>query len=263
MLYESIALPAELRRRCRARKFCNSAAERAGVIVVASWDGKSKKSGVRGRKSPVDALRIKRCQMIKIVDYGMGNLRSVQKAFESLGQEAEICDRAVELASADKLVLPGVGAFRDAIHELNHKGMVNPIRDHLAAGKPFLGICLGLQLLFDVSYEDGEWPGLSIISGRVERFQNRPDIKIPQMGWNQLQVIGEPALLAGIPQDAHFYFVHSYHVVPTDRSVVIADSEHGGSFVAAIGRGNLWATQFHPEKSQKHGLRLLANFASL
>ncbi len=201
--------------------------------------------------------------MIKIVDYGMGNLRSVQKAFEKLGHAAEICDQPTQLSHADKLVLPGVGAFRDAIHELRRKEMAAPILDHLASGQPFLGICLGLQLLFDVSYEDGEWPGLGIIPGKVVRFQDQPDLKIPHMGWNQLQRTGEPALFANIPSDAHFYFVHSYHVVPTDRSVVIAESEHGERFVAAIGKANLWATQFHPEKSQKHGLQLLANFAAM
>ena len=201
--------------------------------------------------------------MIKIVDYGMGNLRSVQKAFEKLGHAAEICDQPSKLGDVDKLVLPGVGAFRDAIHEVRRREFVTPILDHLASGKPVLGICLGLQMLFDVSYEDGEWPGLGIVPGKVVRFQDQPDLKIPHMGWNQLQITGEPALLANIPRDAHFYFVHSYHVVPTDRSVVIAESEHGERFVAAIGRGNLWATQFHPEKSQKHGLQLLANFAAL
>ena len=201
--------------------------------------------------------------MIKIVDYGMGNLRSVQKAFEKLGHAAEICDQPSQLSGVEKLVLPGVGAFRDAIHEVRRREFVAPILDHLARGKPFLGICLGLQMLFDVSYEDGEWPGLGIIPGKVVRFQDQPGLKIPHMGWNQLQITGEPALLSNIPRDGHFYFVHSYHVVPTDRSVVIAESEHGERFVAAIGRGNLWATQFHPEKSQKHGLQLLANFASM
>lgn len=201
--------------------------------------------------------------MIKIVDYGMGNLRSVQKAFEKLGHEAIICDQPAQLGDADKLVLPGVGAFRDAIHELRSKQMVSPILDHIAARKPFLGICLGLQLLFDVSYEDGEWPGLGVVPGQVVRFEDQPDLKIPHMGWNQLAIVGEPALFNSIPRDAHFYFVHSYHVVPNDRSLVIAESDHGGKFVAAVGRDNLWATQFHPEKSQKHGLQLLANFAAM
>ena len=201
--------------------------------------------------------------MIKIIDYGMGNLRSVQKAFEKLGHAAEICYQPSQLSGVEKLVLPGVGAFRDAIHEVRRREFVAPILDHLASGKPFLGICLGLQMLFEVSYEDGEWPGLGIIPGKVVRFQDQPDLKIPHMGWNQLQINSEPTLLANLPRDAHFYFVHSYHVVPTDRSVVIAESEHGERFVAAIGRGNLWATQFHPEKSQKHGLQLLANFAAM
>lgn len=200
--------------------------------------------------------------MIKIVDYGMGNLRSVQKAFEKLGHAATICDQATQLKDAEKLVLPGVGAFRDAIAELRRRDLVAPIVDHLAEGKPFLGICLGLQMLFDVSFEDGEWPGLGIIPGQVVRFSDQPDLKIPHMGWNRVEMHGEPALFRDIPRDAHFYFVHSYHVVPQDHSVVIAESDHGGRFVAAIGRDNLWATQFHPEKSQKHGLQLLANFAA-
>lgn len=201
--------------------------------------------------------------MIQIVDYGMGNLRSVQKAFEKLGHAAMICDQAQQLEDADKLVLPGVGAFRDAIAELRRRDLVAPIVDHLARGKPFLGICLGLQLLFDVSFEDGEWPGLGILPGQVVRFRDQPDLKIPHMGWNRIEKQGEPPLFRGIPPDAHFYFVHSYHVVPHDRRVVIAESDHGGRFVAAIGRDNLWATQFHPEKSQKHGLQLLANFAAM
>lgn len=201
--------------------------------------------------------------MIQIVDYGMGNLRSVQKAFEKLGHAATICDQAQQLEDADKLVLPGVGAFRDAIAELRRRDLVAPIVDHLARGKPFLGICLGLQLLFDVSFEDGEWPGLGILPGQVVRFRDQPDLKIPHMGWNRIEKQGEPPLFRDIPPDAHFYFVHSYHVVPHDRRVVIAESDHGGRFVAAIGRDNLWATQFHPEKSQKHGLQLLANFAAM
>ena len=200
--------------------------------------------------------------MIHIVDYGMGNLRSVQKAFERLEIDARICSRGTELAEADKLVLPGVGAFRDAIHELHRQDFVGPIRDHIAAGKPFLGICLGLQLLFDVSYEDGEWEGLGIIPGRVVRFTDRPGLKIPHMGWNQLAVVPPQPLFAGIPADAYFYFVHSYYVVPADESVVVARTEHGDSFVSVIGQGNLFATQFHPEKSQSCGLRLLQNFAN-
>ncbi len=201
--------------------------------------------------------------MINIIDYGMGNLRSVQKALEKLGVEAIICTKASELAAADKLILPGVGAFRDAIRELRQKDMVEPILEHIAADKPLLGICLGLQLLFDVSYEDGEWKGLGVIPGKVVRFEDRPDLKIPHMGWNDLELVGEPPLFADIPTNAYFYFVHSYHVVPDDASVIVARTEHGTRFVSVAGRGNLWATQFHPEKSQRVGLKLLNNFAAM
>lgn len=201
--------------------------------------------------------------MITIVDYGMGNLRSVQKAFESLGVDAEICNTAEGLADAEKMVLPGVGAFRDAIAELNKLEMTQPILDHIAAGKPFLGICLGLQLLFDVSYEDGEFEGLGVIPGKVVHFENQPDLKIPHMGWNSLEVTGANPLLEGIPDDAHFYFVHSYYVVPEDDSVVAARTDHGGKFVSMVARDNMFATQFHPEKSQRVGMKLLSNFAKL
>ncbi|MEX2286432.1 MAG: imidazole glycerol phosphate synthase subunit HisH [Planctomycetaceae bacterium] len=201
--------------------------------------------------------------MIKIVDYGMGNLRSVQKAFEKLGAEAVVCSTADELADADKMVLPGVGAFRDAIAELKKQRLVETVRSHIASGKPFLGVCLGLQLLFDVSYEDGQWEGLGIIPGKVVRFADAPGLKIPHMGWNRLDAVNRPRLLAGIPPDAHFYFVHSYYVVPTDESVVAARTEHGARFVSMIARDNVFATQFHPEKSQRVGLKLLENFAAL
>lgn len=201
--------------------------------------------------------------MIKIVDYGMGNLRSVQKAFEKLGAEAVICAKPTELTSAEKLVLPGVGAFRDAIHELRRTGLDKPVCDHIAAGRPFLGICLGLQLLFDVSYEDGQWEGLGVIPGKVVRFQDQPDLKIPHMGWNTLQIAGTHRLLEGISSGSSVYFVHSYYVVPDDESLIAARSEHGTLFAAAVARENLFATQFHPEKSQAVGLKLLSNFAKL
>ncbi|WP_166820462.1 imidazole glycerol phosphate synthase subunit HisH [Thalassoroseus pseudoceratinae] len=201
--------------------------------------------------------------MIKIIDYGMGNLRSVQKALEKLGFEASLCGTADELHGAEKLILPGVGAFRDAIAALKDHGLVDPIREHIAADRPFLGICLGLQLLFDVSYEDGEYAGLGIVPGEVVRFEDQPGLKIPHMGWNQLQPSGSPRLLEGIPAESHFYFVHSFHVVPRDESVIAARCEHGTTFTAAIERGNLFATQFHPEKSQNVGLKLLQNFAEL
>jgi imidazole glycerol-phosphate synthase subunit HisH len=201
--------------------------------------------------------------MIKIVDYGMGNLRSVQKAFEKLGAEAVICARPTELAGAEKLILPGVGAFRDAIHELRRMELDKPVREHIAAGRPFLGICLGLQMLFDVSYEDGQWEGLGVLPGKVVRFEDQPDLKIPHMGWNTLDIVRPHRLFEGIANGSSVYFVHSYYVVPSDESVVAARTEHGTTFVSAVARDNLFATQFHPEKSQAVGLRILKNFAAL
>jgi glutamine amidotransferase len=199
--------------------------------------------------------------MITIIDYGMGNLRSVQKAFEKLGHEATIATQAREIAHAEKLVLPGVGAFRDAIAELKRQQMDGPLREYVASGRPFLGICLGLQLLFDVSYEDGQWEGLGILRGKVVRFAEQPGLKIPHMGWNSLDVARRHAVLDGIPDGAHFYFVHSYHVVPEDDAIVAARTDYGGPFVSIVARDNVFATQFHPEKSQRAGLKLLSNFA--
>lgn len=200
--------------------------------------------------------------MIAIVDYGMGNLRSVQKGFEKVGQQAMITSGAAELAAADKVVLPGVGAFADAMAELRRRDLVEPIREIIRSGKPVLGICLGLQLLFDVSFEDGTHPGLGVLSGEVRRFELPREYKVPHMGWNQA-IIRKPApVLAGIAEGTHFYFVHSYHVVPQDRSIVAIEAEYQQPFCAAIWRDNLFATQFHPEKSQANGLRLLKNFAA-
>lgn len=199
--------------------------------------------------------------MIRIVDYGMGNLRSVQKAFEKLGVGAEIVTTPEQIAAADKLVLPGVGAFRDAMHELNRLNLVAPIREHIQRDKPFLGICLGLQMLFDVSYEDGEWKGLGILEGDVVRFPTIPDLKVPHMGWNTFTPTQPHSLLKDVPPDASVYFVHSYFVRPKDESVIAARTEYGLPFTSMIARGNLIATQFHPEKSQKVGLKLLDNFA--
>jgi len=201
--------------------------------------------------------------MIQIVDYGMGNLRSVQKAFEKLSVPAEICTRPRDLTNCDMLVLPGVGAFRDAISELRRQEFVEPIKAHIAAGKPFLGICLGLQLLFDVSYEDGTWEGLGVLPGEVVRFPENAELKVPHMGWNRVEVPKGCALFAGMPSDSYFYFVHSYYVVPRDESVVAGRTEYGLTFTSVTQSGNMFATQFHPEKSQQVGLRLLKNFAEL
>lgn len=200
--------------------------------------------------------------MITIVDYGMGNLRSVQKAFEKLGVAAQIVAEPDQIAAAEKLVLPGVGAFRDAIHELQRLSLVQPIREHIQRDKPFLGICLGLQLLFDVSYEDGEWKGLGVLAGDVVRFPADTELKVPHMGWNTVQLTNPSPLWKDVPADASVYFVHSYYVQPRDNSVIAATTEYGVRFTSMVARGNLFATQFHPEKSQKVGLKLLENFAA-
>ncbi len=200
---------------------------------------------------------------IVIVDYGMANLRSVQKALETIGAPAEISGDPNRIAAADKLVLPGVGAFRDAIARLNDTGLADPIRDHVRRGKPFFGICLGLQLLFTRSFEDGEHEGLKIFDGDVVRFKNVPDLKVPHMGWNQLRVKAAAPHLAGLPAKAAVYFVHSYYVAPKDRSLIATETDYPTPFTSAIWRDNVFATQFHPEKSQQVGLAMLANFARL
>ena len=202
-----------------------------------------------------------------IIDYGMGNLRSVQKAFERVGAKADFIRSAEEIASADRIVLPGVGAFRDAIAELRRLELVEPIRQAIASGKPFLGICLGLQMLFDVSYENGEYAGLSVVPGEVVKFDLPEQYTVPHMGWNQVHFVNDAQdkcpLLKGIEPDTCFYFVHSYYVKPTDPSVVALTCDYGGEFCAMIHRDNLFACQFHPEKSQKNGLRLLENFCQI
>ena len=201
--------------------------------------------------------------MITIVDYQMGNLRSVQKAFERVGHAAEVCSDPADLAKADKLVLPGVGAFRDAIAELRRRDLVGPIREAIESGTPFLGICLGLQLLFDVSYEDGEHEGLGVLAGEVVRFDVPPGFKVPHMGWNQAQFRQQLPLFDGIENGSHFYFVHSFVAVPKDPSVVAIEADYPEPFCAMVARDNLFATQFHPEKRQDDGLRMLRNFAEL
>ena len=197
-----------------------------------------------------------------IIDYGMGNLRSVQKAFECIGEPAQISSRAADIAAADRVVLPGVGAFRDAIAALRRHDLTGVICDHIAANRPFLGICLGLQLLMDVSLEDGDHEGLGVIPGTVQRFDLPSEFKIPHMGWNQLDCStqAEHGLLQGLGPDPWFYFVHSYHVVPTDPTWVAATTDYGLPFVSVVARSNVMATQFHPEKSQSGGMLLLQNF---
>lgn len=202
--------------------------------------------------------------MIGIIDYGMGNLRSVQKALEQLATPARIVTTPDQLPALDGVILPGVGAFRDAITELHRQGFPGAITDYVASGRPLLGICLGMQLLFDRSFEDGEHAGLGLIAGNVVRFQPEAGLKIPHMGWNALEIVQPSPLLEGIATGDYVYFVHSYHVQPEDPRVIAARTRHGNqSFVSIIARDNVYATQFHPEKSQSVGLRLLRNFSDL
>lgn len=201
--------------------------------------------------------------MITIIDYGMGNLRSVQKGFERVGVLARITSDPQQVAEASHLVLPGVGAFGDAIQELRRRSLVEPIQQAIHQEKPFLGICLGLQLLFERSYEDGVHEGLGILAGEVVRFDLPPEYAVPHMGWNQLHIRRPNPLLAGIDQGAYVYFVHSYYVVPQDSSVIATETDYGIMFCSSIGEGRIFATQFHPEKSQAVGLRMLENFARL
>lgn len=201
--------------------------------------------------------------MIAIIDYQMGNLRSVQKGFEKVGHPATITSDPEVLARADKVVLPGVGAFEDAIAELRRRELVEPIRRAVDSGKPFLGICLGLQLLFDIGYENGAHQGLGIVAGEVVRFDLPPEYKVPHMGWNQLRFRAPSPLVAGLADGVYCYFVHSYYVVPKDKSVIAAETDYPAPFCSMIRRDNLFAVQFHPEKSQRDGLRMLQNFAEL
>jgi glutamine amidotransferase len=200
---------------------------------------------------------------IAIIDYQMGNLRSVQKGFEKVGHAATITSDAATIAAADKIVLPGVGAFGDAMAELRRRELVDPIREAIARGKPFLGICLGLQLLFDVGYEGGQFEGLGVLRGKVVRFDLAPPLKVPHMGWNRGRFKTNSPVLKGLADGTFFYFVHSYYAVPDDEQLVAIETEYGHPFCAAVARGNLFATQFHPEKSQADGLRILKNFAEL
>lgn len=207
--------------------------------------------------------------MIAIVDYGMANLRSVEKALLKVGGDPVITADPAEIARAEKVVLPGVGAFCAAMSNLHGAGLDNAVRSHIAQGKPFLGICLGLQMLFESSTEMGASEGLGILPGKVVRFfadglpnPEAAELKVPHIGWNALQFPKPSRLLAGLPNGADVYFVHSYFPAPADPSIVSATSDYGYDFCCAIEKDNIAATQFHPEKSGTIGLQILRNFAS-
>jgi len=205
--------------------------------------------------------------VIAIIDYGMGNLRSVQKGFEKIGRDAVITADPRVVLEADKIVLPGVGAFRDCMHNLEQAGFVEPILKVISDGRPFLGICVGMQLLFSDSVEFGLYKGLDLIPGHVLRFpegmrEGNEDLKVPHMGWNQLDFKHKPDVFEGIDEGTNVYFVHSYYVKPDDDAVIAATTNYGIEFCSAIWKDNIVATQFHPEKSQHAGLRILKNFAS-
>jgi len=197
-------------------------------------------------------------QRVVVIDYGMGNVRSVEKALARCGATVEVTAQAERIQAASHVVLPGVGAFGDAMGELRRRRLIEPIRQAIAAGKPFLGICLGLQVLFDKSEENPGVAGLGVIAGEVKRF--RTYLKVPHMGWNTLKVRGEVPIFEGAGREPFVYFVHSYYVVPQDESLIAATTDYDGEFVSAIRRGVCFGTQFHPEKSQAVGLKMLENF---
>ena len=199
--------------------------------------------------------------MIGIIDYGMGNLRSVQKAFEFLGFAAEIVEEPERLSGATHLVLPGDAAFGDAMRNLRAAGWDQAIVEGIAAEKPFLGICVGLQLMFSESEEMGQHSGLGILPGKCVRFPVTE--RVPQIGWNQVAIKRDVPLLAGVPEGSFFYFVHSFYVEPVNESDCVATTDYGLDYTSIAGDGRVFGVQFHPEKSQAHGLRLLDNFARL
>ena len=206
--------------------------------------------------------------MIAIIDYGMGNLRSVQKGFEKVGLEAVVTADPKVVLAAERIVLPGVGAFRDCMRNLEQGGFVEPILRAIREGRPFLGICVGMQLLLTDSVEFGLYQGLNVIPGHVLRFpdgmeESGEKLKVPHMGWNQLSIRRPAPVFNGTDDGTNVYFVHSYYGLPDDESVVAATSSYGIKFCAALWKDNIVATQFHPEKSQDAGLWILENFGEM
>ncbi len=199
--------------------------------------------------------------MLTIVDYGMGNLRSVQKAFERVGYQASVTSDPEDIERASKLVLPGVGAFGDAVKNLKMAELIDPIKDSINRRVPFLGICLGLQLLFSESQEKGIHKGLNVLPGKVRLFAISQ--RVPQIGWNQIHIKRETPLLEGVPDGSFFYFVHSYYVDPQKSEDTVATTDYEIDYTSIAGRDNVFGIQFHPEKSQDMGLRILKNFAEI
>lgn len=199
--------------------------------------------------------------MITIVDYGMGNLQSVEKALVHLGFSTRLATDASDIVSADKLVLPGVGAFGDMMKNLHEQSLVQALKDYAAADRPLLGICLGLQAFFESSDESPNVEGLGLIAGRVKKFSLDKCGKVPHMGWNNINIVKPSGVFANVPDEASVYFVHSYYVEADNGDEVAAYCQYGDRFVAAVEKGNLCGMQFHPEKSQEIGLKLLRNFA--
>lgn len=205
--------------------------------------------------------------MIVIIDYGMGNLRSVQKAFEKFYSSVVVSSSAKDILKADKVILPGVGAFKVAMDELKKRDLIKPIRISIKEGRPFLGICLGVQLLFSESEEGGKVKGLDIIRGRVKRFKEKNGLKIPHMGWNAIKTQrhkdARTQVLDGVKDGSYMYFVHSYYVAPEDKGIILCETDYGGSFVSGVHKDNVYGFQFHPEKSQTAGLKIIENFVKL
>jgi glutamine amidotransferase len=206
--------------------------------------------------------------LIAVVDYGMGNLRSVQKALENVGCKVLVTSSPQQILDARSLVLPGVGAFKDCIHNLEKLNLIEPILKSIKDGKPFLGICLGLQILFTESEEFGKSLGLNLVKGAVVRFSggynaDRTRLKVPHMGWNAISIKRNLPLFSGIEDSSFFYFVHSYCVVPDDKDTVVTTTRYGIEFASCIQKENIFACQFHPEKSQQVGLQVLKNFGKI
>jgi len=199
--------------------------------------------------------------MIAIIDYGMGNLKSVEKAFNFLGGDTFVTGSPKEILGASKVVLPGVGAFAEAVKCIKDTGLDQVINETIRKGKPFLGICLGLQLMFDYSEENGGFEGLGILKGKIKKIDT--GLKIPHMGWNSLNIKKENALFKGLSDNPYVYFVHSFHLVADDKEIVTATTEYGEEIEVAVEKDNIFLTQFHPEKSGKTGLKMLENFIEL